>query len=32
MTAPNMMLPQMPRPALGINGSVSVEGMVGRVK
>jgi len=32
MVAPNMMLPQMPRPAPGINGSVSVEGMVGRVK
>jgi len=32
MMAPNMMLPQMPRPAPGINGSVSVEGMVGRVK
>jgi len=32
MMAPNMMLPQTPRPAPGINGSVSVEGMVGRVK
>jgi hypothetical protein len=29
---PNMMLPQTPRPAPGTNGSVSVDGIIGRVK